>query len=625
MALETIVLKVGRPVLAIQDNSTVLKIEQAESKKWESKLTQARRFLDLPIRAVGRINLENHTVYDWVGTGWLIDDNIIVTNRHVAHVFAEVRGATFEFGPGADGKRIASKIDFLEEFDRPNKLLFKITDILYIEPDQGPDIALLKVSPAGEGVFPRPVPLARKVVEKGTEIAVIGYPARDSRIPDQQLMIDIFGDVYNKKRLAPGEITGVSATELRHDACTLGGSSGSLLTDLGSGEAVGLHFAGRYLETNFAVPAHIIADRVRTLSAPRSNNGQHRPTPRPERPGQAQLTATPNKPSPTNGSPMEITIPIKLKISVEGPVFNGVHASAATPAVPKDGTGEEAEFFTEAAVEDYSDRTGYDAEYLGTTVDLPVIGNDAEVLTFDLDGQEESVLKYCHFSVVMNRRRRQCYFSACNIDGKTSVPMKRGPWRLDPRIRKEDQIMKECYGNPPKFSRGHMTRREDPIWGGSASASQGNADSMHVTNTVPQMQGMNGGIWLGLENYALHHARQDDMRISVFTGPVFRNDDPTLYGVRIPRSFWKVIAFIHDDTGELCATGYTMSQEDYLRGEEFVFGDHNSSQVSIASIEAMTGLSFGNLPDVDPMRDTQEAVGGPPPAPLRDFREIRFI
>ena len=34
-----------------------------------------------------------------------------------------------------------------------------------------------------------------------------------------------------------------------------------------------------------------------------------------------------------------------------------------------------------------------------------------------------------------------------------------------------------------------------------------------------------------------------------------------MYGVRIPLAFWKIIAFIHDETGKLCATGYEMNQE----------------------------------------------------------------
>ena len=119
----------------------------------------------------------------------------------------------------------------------------------------------------------------------------------------------------------------------------------------------------------------------------------------------------------------------------------------------------------------------------------------------------DSELKYQHFSVVMSRSRRLCIFSAGNIDGSRPRRFKRPSWRLDPRIPASQQIREECYGNAPLFARGHMTRREDPIWGEPDEAALGNSDSMHVTNTVPQMQPFNAGIWLALESYALEHAR----------------------------------------------------------------------------------------------------------------------
>jgi endonuclease G len=206
--------------------------------------------------------------------------------------------------------------------------------------------------------------------------------------------------------------------------------------------------------------------------------------------------------------------------------------------------------------------------------------------------------------------------------------MKRPAWRTDPRIDEDAQIMKECYGDFPKYSRGHMTRREDPIWGDADDAKQGNSDSMHVTNTVPQIQAMNAGIWLKLENYALQNARKDDQRICVFTGPVFKaSDTPTKHseGVIVPRSFWKVISFIHDETKKLCATGYTISQEDFINksDQEFIFGKHGAAQVSIRSIERHTGLSFGKLSGIDPFDTETESLGGPV-APLRNLNEIRF-
>jgi endonuclease G len=249
----------------------------------------------------------------------------------------------------------------------------------------------------------------------------------------------------------------------------------------------------------------------------------------------------------------------------------------------------------------------------------------ADVLNF---GDAEHVLRYEHFSVVYNKKRRMCFYSACNIDGARSKSSKRAQWRFDPRIPTALQIMKECYGNAPKFSRGHMTRREDPAWGTARSIQRGSDDSMHVTNATPQMQSFNSQTWLELEDYALQNAREDKQKISVFTGPYFTRNDPTMFGVRIPLKFWKVIAFVHDETGELCATGYEMSQEDNLQETEFVFGQFTSShlnlatQASIASIEARSGLSFGQLADIDPFgQEGPEFAAGP----LTRFEQIRFF
>ena len=118
------------------------------------------------------------------------------------------------------------------------------------------------------------------------------------------------------------------------------------------------------------------------------------------------------------------------------------------------------------------------------------------------------------------------------------------------------------------------------------------------------------------------------MRIAVFTGPFLLADDPVREGVQIPRSFWKVIAFMHDETRKLCATGYTMSQEDFLRSvsrdvspDEFVFGRHKTFQTRIADIERRAGLSFGRLAALDPFDGGDEGVA----APLTDPSQIQFV
>ncbi|SEB04163.1 DNA/RNA non-specific endonuclease [Pedobacter hartonius] len=274
--------------------------------------------------------------------------------------------------------------------------------------------------------------------------------------------------------------------------------------------------------------------------------------------------------------------------------------------------------------DDFNDRDGFIAEFLGEDfkVSLPTVERDKDqVLLFELDGKEISELKYRHFSVVMNSERRMCFFSACNIDGLTSIRgVQRSSWKTDPRIDQKLQIIKECYGDPPKFSRGHMTRKEDPIWGTLPLAQQAGADTFHVTNATPQMQPFNAPVWLELENYALENARQDQMRISVITGPVFSSDDPEKYGLKIPVDFFKIIAFIHDETKMLTATGYTISQQDYFSPQEFIYGPLKTYQVSISTIEERTGLKFGNLSSVDPIKG-QQLIN----LALGSVQDIRFI
>jgi endonuclease G len=583
--LRNIVLRVGRPVLAVVRGVPQLEFTDAHSEVWRSRLQAAGDHLQRAAGAVGRIDVIGLPGVPYAGTGWLVEKNTILTNRHVALAFSRRTGRGYALRKGSGGRPMAASINFLEEAGRAERLEFPIVEVLHIEDDAGPDFALLRVEDrSGRNVLAPAIPLTTSRVRPEQQVAVIGYPARDSRVPDEQLLQSIFGDVYDKKRLAPGQVTKAQRDVLLHDCSTLGGNSGSVLVDLATGQAVGLHFAGRFLETNYAVPAAVVAARLEQVLRPRP---PVRPPGRPPRP------SAPPKPAAT--PPLHSGVPDSNEPIVEG-----------VPA-------------------DYIGRTGYDSAFVGARIPLPVVRKTRDVLTFVWNGRRQSVLKYQHFSVVMSRPRRLCIYSACNIDGSTPSRFKRPSWRLDPRIPSSQQIRDECYGNEPLFARGHMTRREDPIWGPPADAKLGNIDSMHVTNTVPQMQPFNAGIWLALESYALENARDDRMRISVFTGPFLLADDPVREGVAIPRSFWKVIAFMHDETRKLCATGYTMSQEDFLRSvspdDEFVFGRHKTYQTRIADIERRAGLSFGRLAALDPFDGGDEGVA----APLTDPAQIRFV
>lgn len=287
--------------------------------------------------------------------------------------------------------------------------------------------------------------------------------------------------------------------------------------------------------------------------------------------------------------------------------------------------------FSRGVNDDYADRTGYSSGFLGrrfvVPIPRPTPALRPHILRFETPNGQNNLLRYTHFSVMMHAARRMCIFSAVNIDGlveKADVNARTG-WKYDPRIPRQFQIKGECYGREQdgKFSRGHMTRREDPNWGDLTTATLANSDTFHVTNACPQWQPFNAGVWLGLEDYALHNARERDIRISVFTGPVFSPDDPIFFGVAVPLSFWKIIAFIHNKTNQLSATGYLLQAElpDARDLEGYPFGPYKTYQRAIGEIEELTALSFGRITALDPLAGSRDID----PIPLRNFKQIQLV
>ena len=150
----------------------------------------------------------------------------------------------------------------------------------------------------------------------------------------------------------------------------------------------------------------------------------------------------------------------------------------------------------------------------------------------------------------------------------------------------------------------------------------------HFCNCAPQEARFNqdARLWQGIENYVLDNAKADKMRVTVFTGPVFTDEDPEYRYVRVPRSFWKVVARV--EHGKLLATALLADQSDRItrlpeRLSEF-FDDLSrvkSYQVSVAEVECLTGLDFGPLREADTLETSAaEAMGGR--RTLHSFRDI---
>ncbi|GAB7552075.1 phospholipase D-like domain-containing protein [Novosphingobium sp. 11B] len=316
-AAETIVQAFGRPVFVIADNKVTEEFAGPSSKVWRDRIVSSRDIINAAIPAIGRVEVNNNPDFAWVGTGWLIDSDIIVTNRHVAVEFGRRDSGRFVFRTGLNGAPMVPRIDFLEEFQRSAAAEFSVIEILWISPTDGPDVAFLRVvRQAGQPALAQPLILATAIAVDDV-VAAIGYPARDPRIPDQGLVKQIFGDIYDKKRLAPGRILATGDDELEHDCTTTGGCSGAALLNLISGEVAGLHFAGLFKEANYAVPApqlkRLLADAKRGNldAAPRVNTAASAPAP-----GNLPITAVPVVMSGPVGTTMRLTVTVPLEISV---------------------------------------------------------------------------------------------------------------------------------------------------------------------------------------------------------------------------------------------------------------------------------------------------------------------
>lgn len=211
----------------------------------------------------------------------------------------------------------------------------------------------------------------------------------------------------------------------------------------------------------------------------------------------------------------------------------------------------------------------------------------------------------------MNKDRRIAFYAVVNIDGNQLHRIPRGSdrWFFDPRVSREHQVGNELYKSNP-LDRGHLARRLDPSWGPTrAVAELGIEDSFFYTNCAPQHLSLNRGMWLGLEDHILNNTGDFNLKVTVFSGPVFRDDDQEHRGVAIPDEFWKVVAMVRprDQGGdELSVTGYVLSQRSLIDDLEFVFGEHQGFQVKLEVIAELTGLDFGALTESDPLSRISE-------------------
>lgn len=553
---EAIVQETGFPSLIIQNGT----FHPPRNPMWQGPIEGNRATIQAAISSVGRVDIKIGASSTWIGTAWRIDEDVFITNAHVAAFFAEVTRSGFGIQPGK-----AVFVDMAEEHQHHREIEEFVAGIISVEPIDRIDMALLRMERRVMENVGDPIALD---LTGGTpdHVAVIGYPGNGEQHNPGAAIHNYFQGIYGVKRLAPGMVMNadISDTVFSHNCTTLGGNSGSPVIDVASGRAIGLHYSGQFLVRNQAVKATAVADVMRRRNV----------------------------------------------------AVGGVDGGGAGENEDAEGDAAQAENT------DFADRDGYRADFIGTGdlfVPMPA-PNIYQASKMAQTEAGETVLNYRHFSVIMNKNRRLAFVAAANIDGdELRRPRRRNSFKLDPRLRREDQIGNTLYRNNP-LDRGHLIRRLDPTWGSKADANQANIDSMFYTNIAPQHKDLNQRIWLRLEEHILGKTDDADARVSVFVGPIFDETDapepPS--NVKVPQAYWKVIASVarvrrgRSRRRVLQAQAFVLSQAHLVARDqrELVFGaGFEEFQITIAELERVTGLDFDVLRDADTFGISPEMAG----------------
>jgi endonuclease G, mitochondrial len=283
---------------------------------------------------------------------------------------------------------------------------------------------------------------------------------------------------------------------------------------------------------------------------------------------------------------------------------------------------------------DLADRVGYDPKFLGTKsheIDLyDLLKNHRTKLTplLKAQGTNKHILNYHHFSVAMHNVRKMPLITAVNIDGKQtrSVGKDTGRWQYDPRLDKDDQLGMEVY-RQNDLDLGHLVRRLDPVWGKDAMVA--NRDTFHFTVCAPQHLKLNRETWKNLEDYILKNTQSEDLKVSVFTGPVFSKRDVEFRGILLPLQFWKMAAVVKSN-GKLSVSAYLLSHKDYL--DEVLqhglvgdtgFEDYKTFQIPLRRLQELTKLNLEDYYEFDPLH-RRGLLAGPEFVEIGDSEDVNL-
>ena len=299
--------------------------------------------------------------------------------------------------------------------------------------------------------------------------------------------------------------------------------------------------------------------------------------------------------------------------------------------LPKSGEAARVVATLEAAADHSEFRTGFDEAFLGFPVPAPAFINSIANDLAKLNNSRR--IDYCHFSLWLSKRRKFPRVVAWNIDGSSvrSLSRKGIAFKIDERGSLADfQVDDELYSDNP-FDRGHVARRADLCWGPLAVARQANRDSFFFSNITPQHarfnQGMRGGLWGRLEDAIFDDVKVSDLRVSLMGGPILRNSDAEFRELaKIPREFWKLVAYADDSDGKNKVRAFILTQRNLVKDvvtEALELEQFRWFQVPLSRIESETGLRFApSFSVLDAMPPAPQGLGAPAARLIESSRDF---
>jgi endonuclease G len=536
---------------------------------------------------------------EWYGTGFLVGPRLLMTNNHVLSSSQDASQAEAEFNYEHDADGVLSPpIQFNLA---PDEIFF--TDIEH-------DVTLASVAAYSEGGVPIErfgylplIPLSGKGVE-GEWVTIIQHPGGQPK----QLTIRASMIIELDIKAFPT----VAVRFIHYTTDTEPGSSGSpVIND--QWQVIAIHHKAIRKPSSDGDedrPVWLANEGVRVSAIFRMLEAK--------RFSSEDAAAALNRLSRAIGM-----LPLQASESVG---FGSISLEAEGKPLPKKHWSEP-EF-----------SLGYDSNFLPVELDLNAILGGQRSLAEKLTGSDEVILDYLHFSSVIHSERKFPMLTAVNIHGsKLRRPENSSnSWRRDNRIDEELQpgdnfYVKSQGDDPVAFDRGHLVRRLNPCWGDKQEeADLAEKHTFHFTNAAPQVHNYNDIDWGDLEDYVLDRTQTLEKKVTVFSGPVFKSQDPE-YGQhrkhgpwKIPITFWK-IAVIEKLDGNIAAAAFMVGQIEYLQAlfearvftglKPFTLGELQTRriQTTIETVEQETGFDFSTLRQFD----TQNA--------LESTRRTRFL